>query len=62
MLNANATSRYARFPGVLVNRLEVGAACVDLLVGMLYRNEKGIPKKAHELMVETSWHPGAGFP
>lgn len=61
LLNANPTQAYSRYAGVLVNRGDVGAACVDQLVGMLYRNEKGIPHRVHDLMVQTGWHDGVNF-
>jgi LacI family transcriptional regulator len=61
LLNASATQTYSAYAGVLVNRGDVGAACVDQLVGMLYRNEKGIPSRVHDLMVQTGWHDGVKF-
>lgn len=36
-----------------------GAACVHLIVGMLHRNERGVPERAHNVLVKTSWHADA---
>ncbi len=42
-------------PGVLLDRRRVGAACVDQIVGMIHRNEKGVPTQAQHLLVESGW-------
>ncbi len=42
-------------PGVLLDRRRVGAACVDQIVGMIHRNEKGVPTRAQHLLVESGW-------
>lgn len=44
--------------GVNQNSRLVGAAGVDLLVGLLHRNELGIPSFPKSLMVESSWVAG----
>jgi LacI family transcriptional regulator len=45
-------------PGNRIDRTLAGATCVDLVVGMLHRNERGIPPHAHNVLVKTTWHPG----
>jgi DNA-binding LacI/PurR family transcriptional regulator len=44
--------------GIDENALETGAVTVDLLVGMIHRGERGIPKVRHYLLVEGSWRDG----
>lgn len=46
-------------PGNRIDRTVAGATCVDLVVGMLHRNERGIPTHAHNVLVKTTWHPGS---
>lgn len=38
---------------------QVGAAAVDLVVGMLHRNERGIPATPNRLLIEGAWVEGA---
>jgi DNA-binding LacI/PurR family transcriptional regulator len=47
--------------GVLIDHKPVGAACVDQVVGMMHRNEKGVPAKALHLIVENGWVDGSRF-
>lgn len=54
----NAAANDAR-PGNRIDREALGAACVDLVVGMLHRNERGVPARAHNVLVKTIWHAGA---
>lgn len=54
-LDALTQTKPGHYAGTAVNRVECGRACVDLVVSMLYRNEVGIPKKAHNLLVEADW-------
>lgn len=46
-------------PGNRIDRAAAGAVCVDMVVGMLHRNERGIPPCAHNILVKTAWHEGA---
>ncbi|MDR2675953.1 MAG: LacI family transcriptional regulator [Opitutaceae bacterium] len=61
MLNLTTAALPAGETGVLIDRGRVGAACVDQLVGMMHRNEKGVPEKALHLIVENGWVDGEGF-
>lgn len=45
--------------GVDENSGRVGAAAVDFVVGMLHRNERGVPEFAHRLLIEGRWVEGA---
>ena len=46
------------FAGMDENGKVVGAAAVDLLVGMLHRNERGVPEHPQKLMIEGTWVDG----
>lgn len=48
--------------GVDPNNLEIGAASVDLLIGLHHRNECGVPKIQRCTVVEGTWVPGASLP
>ena len=45
--------------GIFENPLSVGAAAVDLLVGVLQRNEKGIPESPQRTLIEGEWKNGS---
>lgn len=45
--------------GVDENSVRVGAAAVDFVVGMLHRNERGVPEFAHRLLIDGKWIEGA---
>lgn len=45
--------------GVYENPVQVGAAAVDYLIGMIYRNERGVPASPQRLLIESSWVEGA---
>lgn len=55
LLNETNPDAPERLPGVLLDRMRVGAACVDQIVGMIHRNEKGVPMRAQHLLVESGW-------
>jgi LacI family transcriptional regulator len=44
--------------GVNESPLEVGAAAVDYLAGMLHRNERGVPDHPRRLLIEGKWFDG----
>jgi len=43
------------FPGVVLDRSAAGAACVDVVTSMLYRNERGLPEVPQNILLETKW-------
>ncbi|WP_269541174.1 LacI family DNA-binding transcriptional regulator [Cerasicoccus fimbriatus] len=47
-------------PGAYIERDwgAIGAATVDLVVGQLLRNERGIPAKPKTVLIEGEWFPG----
>ena len=44
--------------GVSESPLEVGAAAVDYLAGMIHRNERGVPDRPRRLLIEGEWCEG----
>jgi len=54
-LNVTDPDAPERLPGVLLDRRRVGATCIDQIVGMIHRNEKGVPTRAQHLLVESGW-------
>jgi LacI family transcriptional regulator len=44
--------------GMKKNSFQIGVMAIDLLIDMLYRNERGIPAIPYHLMVEGSWCEG----
>jgi LacI family transcriptional regulator len=51
--------RSGKFAGVYHNPPAIGAAAVEFLVGMIQRNERGIPPACQTLLLEPSWQDGA---
>lgn len=43
------------FPGVVLDRHAAGAACVDVVTSMIYRNEHGLPQAPQNILLESSW-------
>lgn len=46
------------FAGVNQNNLKIGSALVDLVVGQLHRNERGIPESAKTVLIHGDWIEG----
>jgi len=61
-VNLNLLDRSGREAGIRPNFKTVGSKCVDMLYGMIVRNEKGIPHRANTLMVESDWVEGESLP
>lgn len=49
---------HGRLSGVVENSLQIGAVAMDLLVGMVSREEKDLPKLPMRTHVEGSWYEG----
>ncbi|HEY8965731.1 MAG TPA: LacI family DNA-binding transcriptional regulator [Candidatus Methylacidiphilales bacterium] len=47
------------YAGIDQNDLEIGSRAVDALVGMIYRNETGVPENPCRILVESTWRTGA---
>ncbi len=52
------TPDYPDLAGIDQNDREIGMAAIDLLVGMLQRGERGIPKVPQRILIEGFWKPG----
>lgn len=50
------------FSGIDENPLLVGASAVDSLVGMLHRNERGVPDYTRYILIEGHWFEGNSLP
>lgn len=59
LIHLNCPREQPHWAGILQNAEAVGAAAVDLLVGMLQRNERGIPALPQYILVEGSWREGS---
>ncbi|MFA6960985.1 MAG: LacI family DNA-binding transcriptional regulator [Opitutaceae bacterium] len=46
------------FAGVHQNDRLIGATAIDFLIGMLQRNERGLPATIIYTLVDAVWHPG----
>ncbi len=51
-----------RFAGVDQNDRKIGRLGVDTVVGMIYRNETGVPHTATRILVEGQWQNGESVP
>lgn len=51
--------RSGQFAGIYHNPPAIGAAAVDFVVGMIQRNERGLPDAPQTLMLEAFWQDGA---
>jgi hypothetical protein len=51
--------RSGNYAGIYHDPPAIGAAAVDFLVGMIHRNERGVPAAAQTLVLEASWQDGA---
>ncbi|MCC6415551.1 MAG: LacI family DNA-binding transcriptional regulator [Opitutaceae bacterium] len=48
--------------GINQNSIEIGRVAVDTLIGMLYRNERGVPAIAHRILIDGYWQDGPTAP
>jgi len=55
MLAAEDSREWAR---VNQNSWEIGRMAVDMLIGMIYRNERGVPAMPHRVFIEGRWMDG----
>lgn len=54
--NPDQSGQYA---GIYHNPPAIGAAAVDFLVGMIHRNERGLPSAPQTLLLDAVWQNGA---
>ncbi len=48
--------------GVRYDPAKIGALAVEMLVGLMHRNETGVPKDQHEVMLAGEWREGTTLP
>jgi hypothetical protein len=58
VIHLNCPKDDPSWAGIVQNAAAVGAAAVDHLVGMLHRNERGIPALPNYLLIEGTWRDG----
>jgi LacI family transcriptional regulator len=48
--------------GINYDPAKIGALAVEMLVGLMHRNETGIPVDQHEVLLSGEWREGATLP
>jgi LacI family transcriptional regulator len=48
--------------GVHYDPAKVGALAVEMLIGLMHRNETGLPEAQHEILLSGVWHEGRTLP
>lgn len=48
--------------GVYCNPAKIGALAVEMLIGLMHRNEVGIPASRHEVLLTGEWREGRTLP
>ncbi|TSJ77310.1 LacI family DNA-binding transcriptional regulator [Rariglobus hedericola] len=56
MLDRDSYS-YSEFAGMNQQHDEIGAACVDIVVAQIHRNERGLPATPRTVMIDGIWEP-----
>ncbi len=57
-VHLNCADQSGTFAGIYQNGPAIGAVAVDFLIGMIHRNERGLPVLPHSLLVEGTWVSG----
>ena len=58
----SASPKSQRFAGIDQNAFKIGEQGVDTVVGMIYRNETGVPETPTRILVEGRWQDGESIP
>jgi LacI family transcriptional regulator len=48
--------------GVSYNPAKLGSLAVDMLIGLMHRNETGVPEDQHEILLAGKWRDGRTLP
>lgn len=48
--------------GVYYDAAKIGALAVDMLVGLMHRNDTGVPEDQHEVILTGAWREGTTLP
>ena len=54
----NCPDQNGKFAGIYQNGPTIGSVAVDFLIGMIQRNERGVPELPHSILVEGTWVEG----
>jgi LacI family transcriptional regulator len=54
----NCPDQSGKFAGIYQNGPAIGSVAVDFLIGMIQRNERGVPVLPHSILVEGTWVEG----
>jgi hypothetical protein len=57
-VHLNCPDQSRNYAGIYQNAIQVGSSAVDFLVGMVQRNEVGVPTLAHSLLIDGTWQEG----
>ncbi len=57
-VHLNCADSGGQYAGIYQNGSAIGAVAVDFLIGMIQRNERGMPALPHSLLVEGTWVEG----
>lgn len=57
MLDRDSLS-FPQFAGMNQRHDAIGAACVDIVVAQIHRNERGLPSAPRTVMIDGIWEPG----
>ena len=58
-VHMNCPDMSTKYAGIYQNGPLIGRAAVDFLVGMLQRNDRGIPTVPHTILIDGTWIDGA---
>jgi hypothetical protein len=50
------------YAGVYAEPAALGALAIDMLVGLMQRNETGVPRDQHEILLTGEWRDGTTLP
>jgi hypothetical protein len=58
MAGLSVLDKQSEFAGIYQNNPMIGRTAVDILVGMMHRNERGVPEIPMRILIEGSWVDG----
>jgi LacI family transcriptional regulator len=48
--------------GIFYDPAKIGALAIEMLIGLMHRNEKGVPENPYEVLVSGEWREGRTLP
>ncbi len=52
----------SEYSGIYYEPKKIGELAVEMLVGLMHRNDQGVPKDQHEILLTGEWHEGTTLP